>query len=164
VRACAIGGQIHIVRIGPARQDIVGVALWFPPGQSVFSTEEQRSAGWNQFLVMIPKELRTFWTDHFAPTVQHLSTSTLGPGRVLSAWHLHLFAVNPEHQGKGYGKLLFQYVDKQALAAGEGIVLETSNDVDVTIYERLGCEVRAETRIENYMGKGRVILMTKYIL
>lgn len=39
VRAAALGrGQIHVASQGPNPEDIIGAAIWYPPGYSVFST------------------------------------------------------------------------------------------------------------------------------
>jgi hypothetical protein len=38
IRATLIGGAVHALMLGPAAEDIVGVALWYPPGKSLFAT------------------------------------------------------------------------------------------------------------------------------
>ncbi len=56
-------------------------------------------------------------------------------------WYLALLAVDPEHQGKGYGSLLlkakFEEIDKQGLPA----YLETNTEENVSFYETHGFEV-----------------------
>ena len=38
VRAALIGGQLDVMSIGPNTSDIVGAALWYPPGKKAFAT------------------------------------------------------------------------------------------------------------------------------
>jgi GNAT superfamily N-acetyltransferase len=55
-----------------------------------------------------------------------MSEESLGPGYSLNAWHLHLFGVHPGHHGKGYGRALFEFVERQVrrirAAAGMDVV------------------------------------------
>lgn len=37
-RAAALGGEIHVATTGPDVGDIVGVAIWFGPGQGSMAT------------------------------------------------------------------------------------------------------------------------------
>lgn len=159
VRAALIGGQVHVITLGPKPEDIVGVALWYAPGSSAFSrrvvytectcrlltgsknyiSEEERAAGWNQFLEIAPDDLRKWWTDYvpsdlflprgfctaaysrcrqFIPTMTRLSADTLGSGYTHNAWHLHIFGVMKVHHRKGYGKALFRLAENQVRIAG----------------------------------------------
>lgn len=38
VRAAAVGGEIHVASIGPEVEDIVGVGVWYGPGQESMAT------------------------------------------------------------------------------------------------------------------------------
>lgn len=38
VREAAVGGEIHVASIGPEVGDIVGVAIWYGPGQELMAT------------------------------------------------------------------------------------------------------------------------------
>lgn len=38
VRGALIDGEVHVVCTGPGASDIVGVALWFPPGHTPMSS------------------------------------------------------------------------------------------------------------------------------
>ncbi|PPQ90531.1 hypothetical protein CVT25_015821 [Psilocybe cyanescens] len=168
LQAALIGGEVHVITIGQRPEDIVGVAIWFPPGSSAFSRrafylriEEQRAAGWNQFLESIPESLRKWWIEYFSPAMTRLSADTLGPGYSHDAWHLHIFGVMKSHHRKGYGKALLRLAEDQAKETHSPIVLETTTDVDVQIYKRLGFKVCGETNIESAQGIARIRLMFK---
>ncbi|KAF8999111.1 hypothetical protein BDQ17DRAFT_1361357 [Cyathus striatus] len=126
------------------------------------ATEEEReSSNWNDFLKMLSEEQRTWWMTYYIPTVVRLSVEGLGPNYTLNSWHLHIFGIAPEYQGKGLGKMLFKYVDDISTSEGKSIVLETTTDVDIAIYRRLGCEVCHEIKIEHKISDARMTLMVK---
>jgi len=87
--------------IGPNTSDIVGAALWYPPGKKAFATyvaiiraplipltlraissEEERAAGWNEFMETIPEKLRDWWLNEvceFAFLILHKSHDLVCP-------------------------------------------------------------------------------------
>ncbi|TFK22366.1 hypothetical protein FA15DRAFT_596194 [Coprinopsis marcescibilis] len=161
VASTAVGGQLHVISVGPEASDIVGVACWFPPGTSLNSTPEQRAAGWDKFIAASPESLQKWWISYFVPTMTKLSNDTLGEGFALNAWQLHLFGVLPAYQGKGNGKALFKFAEKEAFKTNSTIIVETTTDVDVIIYTKLGLKIRDEITILNQDRKSRMVLMTK---
>jgi len=97
------------------------------------SSEEERAAGWNEFMETIPEKLRDWWLNNvcefrlfylaqilwphlpqFSPAMVQLSADALGPEYLLNSWHLHIFGIAKDHQGKGYGRALYELVEKQA--------------------------------------------------
>lgn len=44
--------------------------------------------------------------------MKKLSTDALGVGGAHHAWHLLLFGVLPAHQGRGYGRMLVEHVER----------------------------------------------------
>ncbi|KAF9041359.1 hypothetical protein BJ165DRAFT_1530091 [Panaeolus papilionaceus] len=164
IRAAVIGGEVHVLSVGPEVDDIVGVAIWYPPGTSDISdnlcSEEERAVGWNEFLEKLPTSLKDWWMDYFIPKMKGLSTTSLGEGYQLSSWHLHIFGVAKAHQGKGYGKALFKYAEEKALATKAPMVLETTNDVDVAIYKKLGFIIRGEMDLKSEHGDACVKVMS----
>lgn len=49
----------------------------------------------------------------------------------------------------------------KAKQSNSDISLETSTEVDVIIYKKLGFELRGEIPLESDIGKNRMVLMTK---
>jgi len=113
-----------------------GVAVWLPPKkihQSIWSIircgglKALRKAGFGV--------IKRGW-----PILQYMEPAhkRLAP---MDHWYLALLAVDPEHQGKGYGSLLlkakFKEIDEQGLPA----YLETNTEENVGFYEKHGFEV-----------------------
>jgi hypothetical protein len=72
VAAANIGGTIHVATLPSSEageeDKIVGVAVWFAPGQSLNSTVEQRSAGWDAFMDVVDDETRRWWLEYVCIT------------------------------------------------------------------------------------------------
>ncbi|RDB15772.1 hypothetical protein Hypma_003725 [Hypsizygus marmoreus] len=147
VHAAAIGGQIEVATLGPQVEDIVGVAVWYGPGQSSSATEQQREVGVRRFLAALPEDLKKWWLEHLVPVLEQLNKECLDPGFSLSQWYLPFFAVHLQHHRKGIAKALMASAEDKAKADGGSIVLETSTDVDVVIYTRLGFEVKGKAKL-----------------
>ncbi|KAJ2926376.1 hypothetical protein H1R20_g10709, partial [Candolleomyces eurysporus] len=167
VAAAGIGGTIHVLK---ADGEIVGAALWFKPGQSMNSTEEQRAAGWDEFMSISPDDLKSWWLDYFIPLMSKHSKEAFGTGKngevyPLEAWHLHLFGILPQFQGKGYGKKLVQFAEAEATKdEKDGVmVVETTTVVDVIIYTKLGFEIKKQIEVESSVGNARVSFMVKHV-
>ncbi|KAJ3534130.1 hypothetical protein NMY22_g7059 [Coprinellus aureogranulatus] len=147
VAAANIGGTIHIAVLPTASAEgskeddvlgkIVGVAVWFAPGQSINTIEEQRAAGWNAFMDAVSEETKRWWLEYFIPTLSRTTDDVFGEGTVLQAWDLHLFGVLPEYQGKGIAGALMHYADSLAEKTGAPMVLETQKEENVVIYSKL---------------------------
>ncbi|KAI0776856.1 hypothetical protein BD413DRAFT_231015 [Trametes elegans] len=101
-------GEIHVAELHDA--GVVGVAVWFGPGNGFLSTEAQRNAGWNQVMARLPAEYQAWWAE-FIIKYEELSERFLGPGVKLGAYHLQVIGVAPEHQRKGVATALLQYAE-----------------------------------------------------
>ncbi|KAH0582615.1 hypothetical protein H2248_010543 [Termitomyces sp. 'cryptogamus'] len=149
VRAALLGGEVHIATLGPEVHDIIGVTVWYGPGQSPGSTEEQREVGSKVFFSKCPEELRKWWLEYFISQMERLADESLGPGFKESQWCLLLFGVVPEHQRKGVGKAMMKVGEERAKADGVSIVVETTTQVDLLIYKRMGFENKGQTTVES---------------
>ncbi|TEB29744.1 hypothetical protein FA13DRAFT_1793046 [Coprinellus micaceus] len=120
VEAAAIAGIVHIAYAPSLSQDadnqkdgttnpgqLVGVALSFGPGQALNATMEQRAAGWDAFLGVIPESLRSWWDDYYGPLVSAGAKEAFGHDYRDRALKLSLFGVLPDHRGMGVGKARF---------------------------------------------------------
>ncbi|KJA14851.1 hypothetical protein HYPSUDRAFT_414225 [Hypholoma sublateritium FD-334 SS-4] len=162
IRGALINGAVHALAVGPEPADLRGVALWFPPGASVFSTPEVRAAsGWTAFMESLPEALRTWWRTYLAPTIGALSTDALGEGFAHSAWHLHLFGVLPAFHGQGYARLLVEHVDRLAAETRSPLLVETTNETNVKIYTKLGFEAVRDIDITSDYGSAHMWLLVK---
>ncbi|KAF8074747.1 hypothetical protein FPV67DRAFT_1665496 [Lyophyllum atratum] len=160
IRAAAIGGEVFVASLGFETDDIVGVAAWYGPGQASNTTEEQREVN-KKFLSKLPEDLMKWWLEHVIPLLERLAIENIGPGVRDTEWYLPLFGVAPEHHRKGVGKALMKVAEERAKADGVSMVLETSTDLDLLIYKRMGFEVKGQTTLTCSLGEAPVYIMMK---
>lgn len=104
--AARVAGRTYVV--SPQDSDkILAAGLWFGPGTTMMKTEEQRAAGYNQFLDMLDETTRHWWTFEYREALKAVDAA-YGKEGILPSWYANLIATDPEHQGKGYGTLLVQ--------------------------------------------------------
>ncbi|KAJ7263745.1 hypothetical protein C8J57DRAFT_1070330, partial [Mycena rebaudengoi] len=60
IRAANIAGEIYVATDASSNK-IVAFTLWFPPGTSLFDSEEQRALGFDEFMNKISPETQAFW-------------------------------------------------------------------------------------------------------
>lgn len=134
------GGRTLLERAMPYRHvfgayegdELCGIVVWLPPGVTVRSgvTPSPRA------MLRIAKLLVT--------KGPRLIRYVRARGRALSqahkygAWHLAFLATHPAHQRRGVARLLLDHVLLRAEADGTPVWLETSEPVNVTIYEKFG--------------------------
>jgi len=160
IKAAAVGGELYVAGFGA--DDILGVACWFGPGQELFGTEEQRNAGYYDYLKMVPDELRTWWTEYLIPLLAKFTEETVGLDYKKNSWSLHNLCVLPEHQGKGLSKAMIQTIETIAALDGTPLVLETNNERNIIIYKRLGFKLHEQTiQIKGGGGEVTTYIMTK---
>ncbi len=124
--------------------NLEGLSVWFPPDevhQSVFSMMRYggfkafRKSGYKAmkrglplFKYMVPAHKRNAPFDH---------------------WYLQNLAVDPAHQGKGFGSILMikmlELIDEQGLPA----YLETNEEKNLQFYQKHGFEVVEYTIVPN---------------
>ncbi|KAF5383783.1 hypothetical protein D9615_003711 [Tricholomella constricta] len=161
VRAASMGGEIHVASLGPTINDIVGTAVWYGPGQISMSTEEQREMASKVFYSKCPEELKSWWHEHFLPSMMRLANESLGPGFKETQWALQLLGVVPEHHRKGIAKAMVKTVEKRAKADNVSIVLETTTALDLLIYKHMGFEVKGQVTITSPLGQSPMYQLMK---
>lgn len=114
-----------------------GLAVWLPPGASMpsFGAPPLRSVPrLAATIARTPRDvLRLFRNRQRALTAAHATPS----------WHLAFLATDPDHQRRGIGRHLLNHIFTRADADGTPVWLETSDPVNVPIYERFGFGVTA---------------------
>ncbi|KAJ3554635.1 hypothetical protein NM688_g3003 [Phlebia brevispora] len=141
---------------------VVGVATHFGPGTDLFTTEEQRNAGWNELISQFEPEHRQWWENYW-PKYDGLCESFYGPGVKLGSYHTQCLAVAPKHQRKGIGASLMAWAADKAKAAGVPSIVETSGEPDITIYKALGYSISGTANIPQITGKNfEMVFMSKH--
>ena len=112
-------------------ENFEGAALWLPPGNS---SEEDK---FGEFLeattnkVVLEDAFRVFESmDEYHPNEP--------------CWYLPLIAVDPAHQGAGFGAELMKHALKRIDDDGLPSYLESTNTRNISLYERHGFEKMGE--------------------
>jgi len=140
VIACAIAGELYVAE-SPSK-DVIGVALWFGPGREMFDSDDQNEAALIPFMNKLSPELQQWWSEIFIHKYGELTTTALGAGTKLNAWHLQLIGVVPEEWRKGVASALIDHICEK----GDGVLLclEAETETNVSVCERLGFAVKGQ--------------------
>ncbi len=107
------------------------VALWLPPG--VESDDDD----------MMPLMMELMAPDHLAEAGAVLAEmDAYHPDE--TCWYLPMIAADPGHQGKGLGSALMKHAVRICDEQGLPAYLESTNERNVSLYERHGFEVMGE--------------------
>lgn len=115
-------------------QNYEGAALWLPPG---VEPDEER---------MIPM---------FQASVdEDIIDDVLGVFEAMDeyhpkdpCWYLPLIAVDPGHQGNGFGSQLMKHALSKIDEEGSLAYLESSNPRNISLYERFGFEIIGQIQV-----------------
>uniref|UniRef100_A0A8H7Y4C3 N-acetyltransferase domain-containing protein n=1 Tax=Psilocybe cubensis TaxID=181762 RepID=A0A8H7Y4C3_PSICU len=138
---------------------LIGYTLWMPPGREIFSTEEERQLGFNEFMARLPDQgkeyFRTTFLAHFPGFVNSILGPTVGftqdialivnehglsvyPQGKLDSWWLHMAMVDRNYQKMGITRALINLVREKASVSGDTLACSTTNDNNVPVYLALG--------------------------
>ncbi|KAJ7486851.1 hypothetical protein FB451DRAFT_1168234 [Mycena latifolia] len=148
-----VGGLVYFAENESA--EIVGVAIWFPPGTTALGTPEQRAAGWDQLTAKLSEKCRSWWPDFLGYLYDDFVENTLGPGVMLGAYHLQVLGIHPDYQRQGIARKMLEIVEEQARANNAICVLETVLEQWAkVVYKALGYEIKGlSDMINNPDGK-----------
>ncbi|KAJ6554280.1 hypothetical protein B0H19DRAFT_948696, partial [Mycena capillaripes] len=94
-----LGGEVYVAETADTGK-IIGCAVWFGPGHTMYDSEEQtHSLG--PLMASFDKELQAWWLATFLPKYDTFLTSVLGEGTKHASWHLQTLAVDPAYQRQG---------------------------------------------------------------
>ncbi|KAJ6630985.1 hypothetical protein B0H10DRAFT_2207371 [Mycena sp. CBHHK59/15] len=162
IRAGELDGEVYLAtEIGSMKA--VGVAVWFPPGKSLFATEEQRALGFDEFFEKLSPEIKNFWNDTYDPVVDKFLAETIGPTAcypwTADYWYLNLIATDPAFQNKGIATMLLKTLsdsDSRPMLAHCA-----SNEPNVRFYESCDYHVKGKIYMEAATGGYPVFCLTK---
>jgi GNAT superfamily N-acetyltransferase len=119
--------------------EVLGAALWFPPGRTQLGPEEFQAVGGGDLARRLPRGA----FGRFASVMAYLD----GLRRrdvPRPHWYLSVLGVEPEVQGRGIGGILLQPILERCDSAGLPSYLETQKQRNVPFYERHGFRVVVE--------------------
>ncbi len=112
-------------------ENFEGAALWFPPG---YGPDEEK---FEKFLEATAN--KAVLEDGFRVFE---SMGEYHPDE--ACWYLPLIAVDPAHQGAGFGAELMKHALKRCDDDGLPSYLESTNPRNISLYERFGFEIMGE--------------------
>jgi ribosomal protein S18 acetylase RimI-like enzyme len=110
-----------------------GAALWAPPGRWRHSSSDD--------LGIVPSSIRLMRQRAILGLRAIGKIERLHP-RHPEHWYLAVLGTDPEHQGRGVGAALVSHVTGRCDVEGLPAYLESSNEANLSFYERHGFEVR----------------------
>ncbi|CAA7265027.1 unnamed protein product [Cyclocybe aegerita] len=108
--------------------ELVGYTLWMPPGQEMFSTEEQKQLGLYEFMAKLSDEAKEYYRTKYMAEFPGFVASLLGPMGKLDSWWLHMAMIRRDYQRQGVFRALLSLVREKAAAAGQYLATCTTND------------------------------------
>ncbi|KAF7376940.1 N-acetyltransferase domain-containing protein [Mycena sanguinolenta] len=140
VIAGLLGGEVYVAETVDG--EIVGCAVWFGPGHTMYDTEDQQKRSLGPLMASFNEELQHWWHTDFLPRYDSVVASALGGDDVKhNSWHLQTLGVDPAYQRRGAARLLIETVAEKAKITKSFLCLECSTETNVEVYRRLGFEV-----------------------
>ncbi|KAF9528138.1 hypothetical protein CPB83DRAFT_894624 [Crepidotus variabilis] len=124
--------------------EIIGFTLWMPPGQDMFSTEQQRSLGFQDFLSKMPEIGKEYFKTTYLAQFPGFVDEHLGPAGKKESWWMHMCFVRPEYQRQGVARALIELVHEKA--SNHLLACTSTSDENIAVYKAIGFTHRG-TRI-----------------
>lgn len=105
-----------------------------------------RSGMWRLNYKLSVEGKRRFFNE-FLPLLHDTKAYVMGE-RDDESWYLVYIGCRPSARGKGYARKLVDHVGALADAQGRACYLESSNDINVKIYGRMGFDVRKQIHLQ----------------
>ncbi|PPR06250.1 hypothetical protein CVT24_000922 [Panaeolus cyanescens] len=169
VKAAVLDGEFYTATNEEGR--LIGYSIWMPPGQEMFSTEEQRALGFNEFVSALPQAGMDYFKNTYLAHFPGFVNQHLGPTGKRDAWWLHNLAVAPEYQRNGIARAIVDVVKEkasifrmihqtvikreliiQAKAKGEMLATSTTNDKNVPVYVNMGFTINGSMTMPSPWG------------
>jgi len=129
----AFGGRAIDNGSAYVANEFEGVAFWMPPG---VESDEDRFI--EEVLKFVPKNKHeTMFKVLEAMEEYHPK----------DAWYLPIIGVDPAYQGKGIGSFLMKKAIERVDSEGLAAYLESSNPLNMSLYERCGFETMGQIQI-----------------
>ncbi|KAI0262324.1 hypothetical protein BC834DRAFT_1043499 [Gloeopeniophorella convolvens] len=140
IRAGAHSGELYAA--APADDDTPGamraLAVWFPPGQLVYSTPEQRALGFTELIEGLEPAYRAWLLDDFSAKSRALKARIFGPEMERCTMYASHIATDPAYQRRGLASALIRHVLADAARSGAVVALGTQHERNAAFYRGLG--------------------------
>ncbi|KAJ7844407.1 hypothetical protein B0H14DRAFT_2776814 [Mycena olivaceomarginata] len=162
IHASLLAGEVYFATDNSSHK-VVGVALWFPPGKSLFDSEEQRALGFDDFMQKLTPETQDFWANSYVPEVEKFLAEVIGPNGTRDSQYLNLLATDPAFQKIGIATTLLKTVHARFAESDAPPMFAhcAANEKNARFYESCGYTVRGKMFLEAPTGGYPVIVLTK---
>ncbi|TFY74384.1 hypothetical protein EWM64_g9628 [Hericium alpestre] len=159
VRATALEGEFYVA-VNDSEK-ILGLGLWFGPGKDLFSTEQQRKLGFNDFFGRLSPEGQTWWTQTYPAKMGEFLSHHLGPQGKSNSYYLNCLATDPAFQRKGVAAQIVETVFQKAIADENRLALIATNAKTVLIYESMGFQNKGHVSVDAPTSSVTCTLLTR---
>ncbi|KAJ7107806.1 hypothetical protein C8R44DRAFT_680563 [Mycena epipterygia] len=141
VVAGLLGGEVYVAETDDAAKKIIGCAVWFGPGHTLYDTQEQQQYALGPLMASLDANVQKWWGEVFLPKYDVFVDSALGAGVKHNSWHLQTLGVDPEYRQKGAATLLVNAIVEKASPTGGMMCVEAETELNLEIYSRMGFEI-----------------------
>ncbi|KAJ7862702.1 hypothetical protein B0H13DRAFT_1638543 [Mycena leptocephala] len=130
VVAGPLGGEVYVAETNDAVKKIIGCAVWFGPGNTLYDTPEQQQHALGPLMATFNANLQKWWGEVFLPKY---GNSALGTGVKHNSWHLQTLGVDPEYQQQGAATLLVNAIVEKHVVTSyrSNVVRQVDTDLRV---------------------------------
>ncbi|KIP04043.1 hypothetical protein PHLGIDRAFT_15472 [Phlebiopsis gigantea 11061_1 CR5-6] len=155
LRAGLLSGEYY--EAATAEGELVGFLMAMPPGQDIFSTDEQRALGLTEFMGRLSAAGHEFYKTTYMHEFPAFVNSLLGPTGRRDCWYLHMIMVQAAHQRTGIAKGLIGLAARTA----DVVALSCTTPVNATIYQRCGLQLRGQRAMPSPWGPWPLYLLAQ---
>lgn len=146
-----------VTTIGP---DFDCVAMWMPPGKNIDDIFTILRSGMWRLNWRLSKEGRERFFNEFLPLLAKTKAEVLGK-RDEHSWYLNYIGTKPGSRGKGYARQLIEHIGAVADRAGQACYLESSHEINIKIYGKMGFSLRKQIYLTRSDEEVRMDIMVR---
>lgn len=146
-----------VTTVGP---DFDCVALWMPPGKNMDDLFIIFRSGMWRLNYRFSKEGRIRFFQEFLPLLAETKAEVLGK-RDSHSWYLNYIGTKAGSRGKGYARQLIEHIGAVADRAGQPCYLESSHEINIKIYGKMGFDLRKQIYLTRSDEEVRMDIMVR---
>ncbi|KAL3427251.1 N-acetyltransferase [Phlyctema vagabunda] len=146
-----------VTTIGP---NYDAIALWMPPGKNMDDWWTILRSGMWRLLYKLSSEGKKRFYNEFLPKLHNTKHEVMG-SRDDDSYYLVYLGSKPSARGKGYAKKLIEHMTAKADAEGRATYLESSAEVNLSYYRKLGFVFQKDVALERAEKPVRLGIMVR---
>ncbi|KAJ9663663.1 hypothetical protein H2198_000675 [Neophaeococcomyces mojaviensis] len=146
-----------VTSVGP---NFDSVACWMPPGKNIDDLFTICRSGMWRLGYQLSREGRDRYFKEFLPLLSSTKAEVLGE-RDDHSWYLNYIGTKTGSRGKGYARQLIEHISAVADRAGQACYLESSHEVNLKIYQKMGFDLRKQIYLTRSHEEIRMDVMVR---